>query len=321
MKKVYFFVLLSSWSLLGFGQQEGQFTQFMNYKLGLNPAYAGSAGGIELAGIVRNQWMGIDGSPQTQLLTFSMPLVNNRVGIGANIVRQSIGVTQQYTLETAYAYRIPVPRGFLGIGLQASVRMLRVDFNQLSGTQPIEQDGAVPANVQSKLVPNFGAGLYYSGEDFYVGVSVPRLLESNIDLSDGDGTISREVQHFYIMGGSRIAVGSNDIELEPQVLIKWLEGAPLDMDLNVTSHFGNTFRLGVSYRLGGSRQGGFGESASLLMGTEIAEKLDIGFAYDLTLSQLRDFNSGSMEVVVRYFLQREAKEVDKPNVDEPRFFY
>lgn len=300
-------------------QQETQYTQFMHYKLGLNPAYAGNSGSIELAGLVRNQWMGIEGSPQTQLLSFSLPLVNNRVGLGANILRKTIGVTSEYTLETAYAYRIPVPRGYLGLGLMGSVRMLRIDYSQLQGTQPIDQDGAVPVDVQSKLVPNFGAGIYYSGQNFYFGVSVPRLLNSNIDLADGDGTISRDVSHLYIMGGVELQAGEG-LALEPQFLLKLVSGAPLDLDINLMGHFGPRFRTGLSYRLGGSAGTGFGESAALLVGADLTPQVQLGLAYDLTLSQLRDFSSGSLEIMMRCLLQRKASSDDDTETDSPRFF-
>lgn len=300
-------------------QQETQYTQFMHYKLGLNPAYAGSSGSIELAGLVRNQWMGIEGSPQTQLLSFSLPLVNQRIGLGANILRKTIGVTNEYALETAYAYRIPVPRGYLGLGIQGSVRMLRIDYSQLQGTQPISQDGAVPVDMQSKLVPNFGAGLYYSGQTFYFGVSVPRLLNSNIDLADGDGTISRDVSHLYIMGGVELKAGEG-LTLEPQLLLKLVSGAPLDLDINVMGHFESRFHTGLSYRLGGSAGTGFGESAALLIGADLTPNMQLGLAYDMTLSELRDFSSGSVEVMLRYLLQRKPASGEDTETDSPRFF-
>lgn len=315
------YCILAIWlvsSSVLWAQQENQYTQFMHYRQGINPAYAGNSGAVEFTGLVRSQWMGIEGSPQTQVLSFSMPAVNNRVGLGANILHQSIGVTNEYTLETAYAYRFPVPRGFLGIGIMASVRMLRVDFSALQGTQPIGLDEAVPGDIQSKLVPNFGAGIYYSGQNFYFGASLPRLLESNIDLSDGDGTISRDVRHFYLMGGVELEV-TDGLTLEPQLLLKFVAGAPLDMDLNVMGHFGDRFRTGLSFRLGGSTEGGFGESASLLVGADITEQLMLGLAYDMTLSQLRDFSSGSVEVVMRYYLKRKI-ETKPEEPDNPRFF-
>lgn len=301
------------------GQQETQYTQFMHYKLGLNPAYAGNSGSTELAGLVRNQWMGIEGSPQTQLLTFSMPLMNKRIGLGANVLRKTIGVTSEYTLEGAYAYRIPVPRGYLGLGLQGSVRMLRVDYSQLQGTQSIDQDGAVPVDMQSKLVPNFGAGLYYSGQNFYFGVSVPRLLNSNIDLADGDGTISRDVSHFYIMGGVELKAGEGMV-LEPQFLLKLVSGAPLDLDINIMGHFESRFRTGLSYRLGGSAGNGFGESAALLVGADLTPQVQLGMAYDLTLSELRDFSSGSVEVMLRCLFHQKSSSGKDTETDSPRFF-
>lgn len=319
MKQFFFLLWLLAGPLALWAQQETQYTQFMHYKLGLNPAYAGNSGSMELAGLVRNQWMGIEGSPQTQLLSFSLPMVNNRVGLGANILRKTIGVTSEYTLETAYAYRIPVPRGYLGLGLMGSVRMLRIDYSQLQGTQPIDQDGAVPADLQSKLVPNFGAGLYYSGQNFYFGVSVPRLLNSNIDLADGDGTISRDVSHLYVMGGVELKAGE-DLTLEPQFLLKLVSGAPLDLDINLMGHFGPRFRTGFSYRVGGATGTGFGESAALLVGADLTPQVQLGLAYDLTLSQLRDFSSGSLEIMLRCLFTEQSSSDEESEPDSPRFF-
>ena len=301
-----------------FAQQEEQFTQFMHYKLGLNPAYAGSAGdGISFAGLVRNQWSGLDGAPQTQLVSFSTIAWGENVGLGANILRQTIGVTSNYSLETAYSYRIPAPRGYLHLGLQASARMIRTDFAKLRGTQPIGQDPALPQTLQSRLVPNFGAGAYYYTDNFYLGISVPRLIQNNIDLSDDGGTISREVRHTYLMGGFIVPLAEN-IQLQPQALFKYVQGAPFDADVNLSLIFMEKFITGASYRIGGSKENGLGESVSLLFSAMIAERMLLGFSYDATLSELRRYSNGSVEAVLRFFF---AGKSSSKIVEDPRFFF
>ena len=318
MRKIYIlFIFLG----LGCGvqaQQENQFTQFQHYKLGFNPAYAGNAEGISIAALVRQQWLGIKGAPMVQLLSLNMPVLNNRVGIGANFALASIGVTKQYTAELAYAYRIPAPRGHLNLGLMTSIRNFQMNFSELEGSQPTSIDGAIPAGLQSKYVPNFGAGIYYDAQNFYIGVSSPRLLNVSIDLADGSGTISRETPHFFLMTGVMIPLGEK-IKLQPQTLLKYVKGAPFDADANLSLIFNERFTFGASYRLGGSSASGVGESISGLFSVQMGKNLLIGMSYDATLSELRRYNNGSLEVVLRYFINgRNSGDVIYEN---PRFFF
>lgn len=300
----------------GYAQQEEHFTQFMHYKQGLNPAYAGSRENMSITAMSRHQWLGLEGAPQTQVISLVAPVLNQRIGVGANIVRQSIGVSDFYTMDGMYAYRIKVPRGFLGIGIQASVRLLQADFSQLKGTQPITQDEAIPQGIQSKFVPNFGAGLYYDSPNFYLGFSIPRLLSTNIDLSNDGGVIAKEVSHAYFMTGGIIELSEN-LGLQPQVLLKYVTGAPLDADFNISLLIGNSFSTGVSYRLGGSQGSGFGEALSLLTGIQLSPNFFLGLSYDATLSELKRYNSGTLEGLVRYTFGQKSGEEE---VDNPRYF-
>lgn len=297
-------------------QQEAQYTQFMHYRQGFNPGFVGSEENINIMAMSRNQWLGIEGAPQTQLISVTAPVLNQRIGVGGNILRQTIGVTDLYTLDGMYSYRLKVPRGFLGIGLQASIRLLQSDFTNLRGTQPINQDEAVPEGIQSKFVPNFGVGVYYHSRSFYLGFSIPRLLTTNIDLSDDSGVIAKEVNHAYMMTGTTIKLNET-LRLQPQFLLKYVQGAPFDADINVNLLIGEKFSTGVSYRLGGSIERSIGEAASLLVGIQLSNNIFLGLSYDATLSELRNYNSGTIEGLVRYRLG--AKEEENP-VDNPRFF-
>ena len=307
---LFCFFLTASWA-----QQEDQFTQFMYNKMGFNPAYAGSNDAACITAIARAQWIGLEGAPQSQLITFNMPLFNKRVGIGASLQRHTIGITNKFSAEAVYAYRIPVGRGILSLGVQGSVRLLRNDYQDVQGTQPIDIDNAVPPGEQSKYIPNFGAGIYYSSRSFFLGVSAPRLLESNIDFSDLDQLISKEVRHLYIMGGFIFNLGEK-VVLQPQTLLKYVEGAPFDADINVNFIFADKVITGLSYRLGGSSNS-FGESISLILGWQTSDALHLGVAYDYTLSDLSDYNNGTIEGVVRYCIGGKSEGDEYIN---PRFF-
>ncbi len=309
-------LFLLGFSVVAWGQQEEQFTQFMYYKMGFNPGYAGSNEAPCISILARNQWLGIEGAPETQLLTFNMPLFNQRVGIGATVSRHTIGLTQRVTAEAVYAYRIRVGRGTLGLGLQGSIRLIRSNFNDAESTEPRENDVAIPVGIQSKYVPNFGAGIYYGSKRFFFGISAPRFLQNNIDLADGDGVLSKEVTHLYVMGGTLLDL-SETVQLQPQLLLKYVKGAPFDGDVNFNFIFSEKFTTGLSYRLGGSKESGIGESVSLVFGVQINDDILFGVSYDYTLSKLRDHNSGSIEAMLRYCIGGRSKGDEFVN---PRFF-
>ncbi|HRW75465.1 MAG TPA: PorP/SprF family type IX secretion system membrane protein, partial [Saprospiraceae bacterium] len=119
------------------GQQDGQYTQFMFNRLYYTPGFAGSEGGPCLSLLYRKQWIGLEGSPEAQLISFNTPLFQQRVGLGVNLYRTSIGITRNVTAEMAYSYRIPLGQGYLGIGLSGSVRYYAEDYSdeRLKGTQ------------------------------------------------------------------------------------------------------------------------------------------------------------------------------------------
>jgi len=309
----YFFISLGSLLLpvknLS-AQQEDAFAQFMYYKQAMNPAQTGSSPGINITGLVRNQWIGLNGAPKWQSLLFSMPLLNNRVGIGGNIYRHTIGITQITGLDGSYAYRLPVPRGFLSFGLQTSVRFMQQNFGLVTGTQPIEQDESIPVGLQSKYLPNFGAGIYYESKRAYVGISVPRLLRSNIDFSDKGQLITRETQHYYFMAGVTIPLGEA-WELNPQTLWRYLPNAPFDADINLSAIFRKKISGGLSYRIGS-------ETAIVSTGLQIGDHLHLGMAFEASFSDIQKYNSGTAEVIIRYFLA--SKKGENAEAVTPRFY-
>jgi type IX secretion system PorP/SprF family membrane protein len=315
MKSLYALLLIALPALL-FAQQEAHNTQFMHYKLGYNPAYAGTHEAPCVTALVRSQWLGIEGAPQTQALSFNMPLLNQRVGVGGNLSRQSIGITELITLDGIYSYRVRLWRGYLSMGIQGSIRSLSIDYTdpRLRGTQPLEIDPAVPDLSQRRFLYNFGTGLYYHSDKFYLGLSAPRLLPSNIDFAETEQKIAREVQHVYFMGGFSIKAGEN-IRFQPQTLVKVVPNAPIDADINLSAIFSERYTAGLTTRLGGSSKG-IAESMGVILAAQISNNMLLGFSYDITLSELRDFNTGSMEVLLRLCFGKSEGE----DIVNPRFF-
>lgn len=277
-------------------QQEAQYTQFMFNKLAFNPAVAGvpEVGLLRVSG--RQQWLGFDGGPTSQTANLNLPFGRTGTGLGVRLQRQTIGLEEQFGVEGSYAYRFSLGRGVrMGLGLSAAARQYAVNY---ADARPVQRGGdlAIPAGNAGKIVPNFGAGIYVDAPGFYLGLGVPRLLRNNLDLGEEEVIIAREARHFYFLGGFKV-YPSEKIALEPQMLAKYVIGAPFDADFNLTAYFGDHVFLGGSYRLGGN---GVGESASALAGLMLGRRLDLAFAYDLGLSDLNFAHEGSVEATLTY---------------------
>lgn len=318
MKKIYLPLLFIALCSTVEAQQEPQYTQFMFNKLAYNPAYAGTFESPTLTAIYRKQWIGLDGAPETQIISYTQRAANNRIGIGGNLVRNTIGISRSITLDVPYSYRIPLRRGYLAIGLQFNVRHLYQNWADPRLNPSQQFDNAIPTDAQNKLLVNFGAGVFYSGYRWFAGIALPRLKDNNIDFADLDGVLSREVQHYNGMAGITFDI-HKDISLTPQFLVKYVVNAPPDADFNLSVMVKHKFFGGATYRTGGDTNGA-GESVDVLAGLQATENLFICLSYDIGLTRLRKYNSGSVEAVLRWWFNPpppEGTEVENPNPVRP----
>lgn len=299
----------------GYAQQEAQYTQFMYNKLSLNPAYAGSSGMPCISCIHRSQWIGFDGAPSSQVLNFHMPAFKKRVGLGISVARDKIGPVNSYTGSFMYAYRMKLKTGTLSVGLRGTLRSYRVDWDDVGLTHVGDEE--IPAGVSNRVLPNFGMGLYYDTKRFYVGLSAPNIVKNDLSstyLENGTDA-GTERLHFYLMGGYLLDLGAN-VKFKPAALIKYVQNAPTDLDLNATFIFVDRIWAGASYRLGGDSVNGIGESIDLLVQYQVTPALRAGASYDFTLSKLKNHSSGTVEVQLEYCI---SKELNK-RLTNPRFF-
>lgn len=315
MKKslLLFIFAVAGWSLQA--QQEAHFTQFMYNKLYLNPAYCGARGVPSITGIYRSQWVGFEGAPQSILASFNGPFLSKRVGVGATISHVKIGLQRDFQASLAYSYDMVAQEGVsLRVGLSGSLRSLGMAYNEAEPGQT--GDLSLEDHRITDFYGNVGAGIYGTiMEKYYFGISVPHLYSNVIGITNGNALVlAKESQHFYGMAGAIVPI-SEDINLMPSVLLKYVKNAPFDADINVNLDIHKKFTAGISYRLGGD---GSGDSVDLLAFWQTHPQFGIGAAYDFSLSSLKDYSAGSFEVLVQYDLKQVKS--GKKKMSNPRFF-
>jgi type IX secretion system PorP/SprF family membrane protein len=316
MKKLLFSLALMfvSWAMLA--QQEHQYTQFMYNKLLINPAYAGARGVPSVTAIYRNQWIGFDGAPQSFLASFNSPFLSPRVGVGVTLSHNKIGLQRDFFGNIAYSYDLIAKEDVsLRMGVMGSLRSLGIDFSKSQAYQP--NDPSVLNQRANDIYGNVGAGLYGTFmQKVYVGFSIPRIYSNVIGVNPGANLpTAKEYRHMYGMAGAILPL-SKDINLMPAVLVKYVQNAPVSTDINVNLDIRQKVTAGISYRLGGD---GPGESVDLLVLWQIHEQFGVGAAYDFTLSNIKDYSAGSIEVMAQYDL-RNKNASKKKKMTNPRFF-
>ena len=236
-------LLLSLITLLGHAQQQAMYTQYMFNGLAINPAYAGSQGALNLTALGRKQWAGFDGAPSTQTFSVHSPVGNRKIAWGLLLSHDNIGVTDQYALYGMYAYRLKLAKGTLATGLQVGVDSYRAGFSNVFVRQSGDDFFAFD-DVQGML-PNFGAGVFYSTQRFYAGFSLPRLL-TNVYPGENKAR-ARQYQHWFFTTGYVFDL-NRDLKLKPNLLVKAVEGAPIEVDINANLLIKEKFWVGLSYR-------------------------------------------------------------------------
>lgn len=286
-------------------QQDKMFSQYMFNMLALNPAYAGSRDVLSMSALYRNQWTGVEGAPQTATFTMDMPLNRERVGLGLQLYGDRYGIMEEAGGFVSYAFRIKVgKKSTLALGLQGGASSYHASLTQVKLTPDgIGTSDPAFANDISKLLPNFGTGLYLSNDRGYIGLSVPRLIKNKLSeyTSPTLGLQARERRHGYLTAGFVIGV-SPQIKIKPSTLIKYAEGAPLGFDGNVNIWFADRISIGASVRRNQFTDWTqYGTDAIVgLLEVQVTDQFRFGYAYDRTTSKLGDVAPNSHEIMVRY---------------------
>lgn len=273
------------------GQQLIQNSQYMLNPYELNPAAAGSDEGMPLAFSFRKLWAGFDGSPSLQNLSGHAEVAEH-MGVGIKLFNFQAGPLRRSGLEATYAYHIPLGTGDtkLAFGLSGLFYQYFVDVNNLTLEDP--NDAAILAASDKMIVPDVSFGTYLYGENYYVGLAIPQLLGRRVDLGSDKLLEQQQVRHYMLHGGYNIAL-NNDFSLEPSVLLKLIEAGQFQADINLRATYQQMVSLGLSYRTG--------DAIAIMLGYNTGPFM-IGYAYDITLSDISTVSSGSHEIMLIYRL-------------------
>ena len=271
-------------------QQMPQYTQYMFNDFVINPAIAGVYNYYQIRTNHRFQWVGLLDPPMTNSIAAYGPHSKLPMGYGGYIYNDVTGPTSRTGITGSYAYNVAVSGDLrLSMGLSASIMQYRIDGTQLNPADV--SDPAILSLVSTSYLPDAGLGLYLYSDRFYVGLSAAQLLNNNIKIFDNKDGLNRLKTHFNLIGAYHFWIDENWL-IEPSVMVKGTAPKELGFDVTARVEWKQTLWGAVSYR--------YHEAVGVMLGYSFDQTLFFGYAYDIGISDLRKYNTGSHEVMIGY---------------------
>ena len=305
-KPLIILLLLITFSLNVRSQQDPMYSMYMFNMMAINPAYAGTSDHLVATGLFRRQWVNFPGSPQTATFTAHSPLKNEKLGLGVSFVNDRLGDMNTNALMAAYSYHIRFRKSRLSMGLQAGARNFSINLNELKLSPVYQYDDAFANNVNTWSF-NFGSGIFWYSDKFYLGFSLPHI-QNNILSNQQLNTVyvARLRTHTTLAGGYVININPL-LKLKPSFLIKNVGGAPLQVDLNANIYWLDILGFGFSYR----------SASAFVFLTEIQlnKNFKLGYAFDQMGNRMSGYTGGTHEIMLRTDLG-----FNKNRTITPRYF-
>ncbi len=280
--------------MISYSQQDPQFSQYMFNMAAFNPGYTGSHDKICISGVNRQQWVGFDGAPSYSFFNANghQDHLDSAVVVGLSILSDNLAFNQDLAISGAYAARLSIGPGTLGIGVNIGLYNKALDAtwyipDGIDDMVGPDQDPSIPNESESTIAFDMGFGLFYNTENLYFGISTTHLNQPTIKYE--------QASPFWpaLLCCSRLQVPALQslFEIMPSAIIK-SDGKTHSFDVSGLLRYNKRFWGGVSYRPG--------DAVSGIIGFELFNGLRVGYSYDFTTSSIGKYSDGSHEFTLGY---------------------
>jgi type IX secretion system PorP/SprF family membrane protein len=278
-------------------QQIPQFTQYMFNNYITNPAVAGTYNYYQIRMNNRYQWVGMNDAPNTNSISLFGPLQKKDMGWGSYIYMDITGPTSRMGIMGSYAYNMAINDEYrISGGISFGFMQYKVDGSKLTlGDNESVVPDPVLTNLQSAFTPDASIGFYLYSSLLNVGVSAHQLFGQKLNLYSNAVGINKLKQHILLSGGYLIKL-NRYYEIEPALLIKYMFRSPMQFELNGKITYRNQMWGGLSYR--------FRDALAIMVGYNYKKKYIIGYSYDYSYTGLRQYESGTHEIMVGYLFDK-----------------
>lgn len=308
VRSVVSFVILFFSFLGAAAQQDAQYSQYIFNAIYINPAYAGYRERLNANATYRNQWIGIEGSPESYSFAVDGLLANEKVGLSIIASGDKLGAQNNLSIYGNYAYRMPVgydETSKLSFGLGLGFQQNGIDGAKFYAIDT--GDDYIPTGMVKTITPDISIGAFYNTEKMYIGASAKNLVSKYIsDKKSEDYNYAKARPHFYVTGGMLVPIVDYEVEFKPFFLVKDEIGSPTVLDINALFLFKQKLWIGGGYRTGIKTYNkpavkGNVKSSNAIIGMAeffVEERFRFGYSFDYSMSALSGYSGGTHEISI-----------------------
>jgi len=279
--KLAFAVLLTCFNTSVLAQFDPVSRQYLSNQTLFNPAYVGSNDILIGMLSTRGQWTGIDGAPFTHTLSVGSSITET-MGAGLLLISDNYGINNDIEAILSYSYKINWINNSLSFGLQGGIKQHQANYNELN----LESfDSNLPTGSYKHAVNNFGVGAFFKSRNYYVGLSVPRILEQNL-AHDVSGEIL--YNRYYYLSAGYVFDYVELIKIKPSILVTAIEGESVNVELNGHIIFRDRFWAGIS--LNHLNAAGFDIQY-------VEDGMRFGYSFEVPINNLASASYGTHELM------------------------
>jgi len=324
---------------MGIAQQRPHYTQYILNNYILNPAITGIENYTDVKVSVRDQWVGLNGAPQTAYLTihgpigksdyrtsatsYSVPGENPRGkaywesytaaephhGIGLTVINDRTGSFNRFSAAVSYAYHIGLnPTTNLAGGFSAGITRIGLDKSKTdfsgNGDPNDPAAGALATGYINKIRPDISVGLWLYSRDYFIGLSAQQVIPQKITFVDDALAVDKGklIPHVFLTAGYRFLL-TDDINAIPSVMAKYIKGSSendVQFETNLKLQYQDRFWIGGSYR--------YQDGYAAMAGINVSNTFNVGYAYDFTTTALNIVSRGTHEILLGFLLGNKYSE-------------
>ena len=186
VKRISLFTIMLLTAVGMRAQQDVSFGHYWAMEPSFNPASVGKEDKLNVAVAYAMQFAGFENNPKTMYAAGDMPfyLLNAYHGVGLQLLNDEIGLFSHKRLGVQYAYKKQLFGGRLSVGVEANILSEGFDGSKAVMPEEDNSDPAIPKSDVKGTGVDFGAGIYYTHKNWYVGVSAMHLNSPTVELGE-----------------------------------------------------------------------------------------------------------------------------------------
>ncbi len=278
-------------------QQTPLYSQYLFNDYAINPAVGGSRPYYDVKSNHRYQWIGVTDSPRTYTLSMHGPNKTGKMGLGFLLYTDIVGPTRRTGIQFSYSYHLQLSDATkLSLGVSAGVQQFMIDASKITLRDP--DDNVFSAGLQSALVPDAKFGAYLYHDKYFVSISLPQIIQNKLYFFEEQSTTGSQLEdHYYAAAGYKFDL-SDDFQVEPSVMVKYVDPAPIQFDFMGRIIYRDAIWVGGAFRTD--------DAISTMIGYVYRQNLMFGYSYDITTTNLKNYSDGTHEIMigVRFITKR-----------------